>query len=193
MAQADDLMGLLDRARGGDGAAGADLLRRYQPLLLGLVRTCAPALPDRLVSPEDLHQEGCRQLLELLRTCRVTSPAGLSAYLRQMLGWRLANYVRAERRRRLRSATLRPAHLDLLRDELRANLGAGIENPRLRAACRQLSPKQRQVLHGIYWQDKPAREVALSLGLSEQAVTGVRRRAEARLRQELGEKKLGTR
>ena len=181
-----DVTALVARAQDGDGAAGAALLDRYGPLLAAAIARCSPRLPGGAVSEDDLRQEAHLHFFELLRAYRGDSAVSFGAYLKQKLRWRLANYVRAERRRQRGGEPLSTAHLDLVQDTLRAGLGGDLENPRLRSALRQLSPKRRAVLFRLHCQGQPVAEVATSLGVTPQAVMATRRRAEAQLRESMG-------
>lgn len=185
----DEVATLAARARLGDKQAAEQLLGCYLPLLATLVARNAAVRVTGVLSETDLWQEAYRLFFELLHSFQDRPPEAFGTYLKDMIGWRLANYVRAERRRQARSEGLASQHLDLLIAQPPRNLAGGLRNPRLRAACRKLSPRQRAVLFHIYWKDKEVAEVATDLGLTPQAVTGLRRRAEERLRAELQEEK----
>ena len=177
---------LLCRAQQGDAGAMDALITKYQPLLASLARRFREHLNGHpAIDRDDLRQEGARQFVELAQEYAAERGVSFGVYLKNKLAWRMSNYLRAERRRTSQNRPLDGAPLDHLCEEFRTAVHAGIENPRLRSALRRLSPKQRGVISRIYWQEKTVAEIARADGISPQAVTALRRRAETSIREEI--------
>lgn len=180
-----DLAVLIAASREGDREALQVLYGRYRPLLAGVVAGLRRRLPVG-VDADDLSQEAAEQFVDLVRSYDPSRGTNLTTYLQRKLKWRVANFLRAEARR-AGHLPLDAAPLDRLADEAAASPSDPPSNPRLARALRQLSPRQRAVIAGLYWQDRSTREVAATLGISSQAVTALRRRAEGLIRRELSE------
>lgn len=163
------------------------LLVRYEPLVLRLVASFRVQVRTGVVDEDDLRQEARTQMIGLLREYRPQLNGNLEAYLHTKLRWRVANYLRAERRR-IRAAV--PLDEDAIKHpavELESHLNVGLAHPRLGNALRRLSPRQRAVIARFYGQEQTVRQIAGALGVTPQAVTALRRRAEAALRDALEE------
>jgi len=174
---------VIARARNGDRAAMASLLTAYAPLLKAVVRSRLPIRNLPGVEKEDLQQEAALGLIELILG-NLPIHGALAPYLQQKLKWRLANYLRAERRRSGRLPI--PQRLPGATKLSPVLAGpATLRGTRLRSLLRSLSPRQRTVLFQQHWQDLGTRQIARRLGISVQAVTALRRRAEESLRQSL--------
>ena len=52
-------------------------------------------------------------------------------------------------------------------------------------ALRALTPREREVVQLLYWDERTQKEVAAALGITQQAVAGAKRRALAKMRQVL--------
>jgi RNA polymerase sigma factor (sigma-70 family) len=132
----------------------------------------------------DVEQEAARALCELALEYDPDRGVPLAAYFKAKLGWRLRHYLRQERRR--------SGHLPLDEIDVEAIPQAvvempepGIASPRVARAIRRLSPRQRAVIAGVFWRERTERELAGELGVSHQAISALKRRAEASLRKQL--------
>lgn len=179
-------LSLVARAQGGDGSAIATLFEACRPLIEAAVRSRLPIRNLPSVDEDDLRQETAKDFIELVQEYHPRKgPLGI--YLRRKLKWRLANYLRAERRRSGRGRIpLRPigAASPTKRHPASARV-VRLRGVRLKSALRTLTPRQRAVLHKHHWEGKKVGEVAREMGVAPQAVTAMRRRAEAWLRQRL--------
>jgi len=180
-----DVADLAAAARRGDREALQALYGRYRPLLAGVVARVRPPLPAG-VEPGDLEQEAAQQFCELVRAFDPDRGVNLTTYLQKALKWRVASFLRAEARR-AGHLPLESADLSRLADEMAVSPSPERASPRLARALRQLSPRQRAVIAGLYWRERTAGEMARELGVTPQAVTALRRRAEAAIREELSE------
>jgi len=176
---------LIGLAQGGDRAALAALVESYRPLMASAARSSRPAKRLPTVDDDDLRQEAAKAFIELVREYRADlGPAGV--YLKRKLAWRLANYVRAERRRSgLRCALPSRPPTSARGKPAPAAPGTRLAGVHLQALLRRLTPRQRAVIHKHHWEDKNTAEVARELGVTLQAVTALRRRAEQALKRGL--------
>jgi len=159
----------------------------YQPLVASMVRHLARSSRRAGVDLEDLSQEANIALVELVREYAPDRGVPFGSYLKQKLKWRLVNFLARELNRRRRTTGVDESIVERLADSTEALPSTEVLNPRLRAALRQLSPKQRSVLFEVYWREKTTCEIARQLGITPQGVTALRRRAEAHIRQEMAE------
>lgn len=166
-------------------AVAEGVVDRYRPLVLAMIRSLSNQSHQAGVDFEDLFQEANAALIELSGDYAPERGVSFGAYLRLKLKWHLVNFLGRELRRKNRTVGIEESMIEHLAEETAAFPSAEVLNPRLRAALRRLSPKQRSVLYGIYWREKTANELALQLGVSAQNVTALRRRAEAAIRQEM--------
>ena len=189
---------LVAEARAGDERALDALLVQYKPLLISLVAPLRSWLVGSL-DGDDLQQQANLIFIELVKEFQTPSAGDFGSYLKDKLKWRLLNYLRRERRKTLRQAILGDDIVETLAEQPRPAIGIAptsgarmgldittavdINNPRLRAALRRLSPKQKSVIFRLYWQGKSVEEIAAELSVSKQSVTGLRRRAEDRIRE----------
>ncbi|MCL5025951.1 MAG: sigma-70 family RNA polymerase sigma factor [Chloroflexi bacterium] len=175
-----------------DGSTDAlpleDLLSRYEPLVLRVAASFRVQVRAGVVDEDDLRQEARAQMIGLLREYQPRLNSNLEAYLHTKLRWRIANYLRAERRRNRLAVPLNEDTMQHPAVELETRLHAGLEHPRLGNALRRLSPRQRAVIARFYGHEQSVRQIAGALGVTPQAVTALRRRAEAALREELEER-----
>lgn len=176
------LLDLVARAQSGDNGALSDLLDRYRPLLLGNVRKVGRYLEGNVLEREDLEQEATKIAAELIQEFDPQSTPHFGSFLKQKLRWRLINYLRRERSRMKRNVELDVDACDRLIQTLETKPSPEIANPRLRAAVKRLSPKQKSVLFKLYWQDRTADEVASEMGVTDVSVRALKRRAEERIR-----------
>lgn len=176
-----EVVDLVARARVGDASALELLLERYRPLLLDNVGKLEARLKGQVLEYQDLEQEAVKIAIELVREYK-PGKANFGSYLKQKLHWRLVNYIRRERKRRGRQTELDSDLNDRLVAEMRTQTSFEVRNPRLRAAMRSLSPKQRSVLFKLYWEDSSTEETATDLDVTDKSVRSLRRRAEANIK-----------
>ncbi|MBY0495877.1 MAG: sigma-70 family RNA polymerase sigma factor [Cyanobacteria bacterium] len=165
---------LAARVRAGDAAAEAELVARYRPGLMIMLR--------RLVKDRSLVDDYCQEVLrvtfEALRHDRIDNTHRLAAYL-----WGIArNLAHSDLRRHYRGQTtaLSEAIVDsrerpeqcLLREE-RVQM--------LREALKVLAPRDRAVLSALYLQDTPKDEICRRMGLSPPQFDLIKCRALKRL------------
>jgi RNA polymerase sigma factor (sigma-70 family) len=174
---------LLVQARSGDRPAFAKLHGRLAPLIAAIAARYRPYLPHG-VDVDDLRQEMALRLLDALGEFDTERSDAFLAYLKLDLRRHVSSFLRVEARRSGRNAAQRDRLLSLARAASCDPFAIAPDSasPRLRAALRQLRPGQRAVIAGIYWRDRQTRELASELNVTVQAVTAVRRRAEAKLR-----------
>ncbi|MGQ9675704.1 MAG: sigma-70 family RNA polymerase sigma factor [Chloroflexota bacterium] len=184
------MLELVRAAQSGSEEAMETLLKVYAPLIAKQARQlCRHANTNPCVSNEDLKQEASLLLIQLVKEFRVESGVLFGSYLKQKLRWRLHNYLRRERTRVFATAGLDSPEVEEIATEFDMIPEVGLDNPRLRAAFRQLSPRQRTVLVRTYWEEKTTRKVADELGVTLQAVGALQRRALRRLRETMCEEK----
>ncbi len=160
----------------------AVLCERYRPLIAA-VATRQRSLPPG-VDRSDVEQETAAALCELAREFEPDRGIPLGAYLKAKLGWRVWHYLRGERRR-TGHLPLDAVDVEAIPDSVVETPTPGVASPRVARALRRLSPRQRAVIAGIFWRERTEREIARELNVSHQAVTALRRRAEASLRKSL--------
>ncbi len=173
---------LIAKVKDGDREAIELLLTRYRPLLLDNVRRLKAHLKGDVLGREDLEQEAAKIAIELIQEFEPGAVDRFGSYLKQKLRWRLINYVRRERNKMRRSVELDDDLRDNLAEELRLKDSLEVSNPRLRAAMKQLSPKQRSIIFKLYWQDQTTREVATELSVTHESVRTLLRRAEEKIK-----------
>lgn len=180
----DDLDKLLPRVRADDPAAMARLHEAVTPLATAIARRYRQFLP-RGVEVEDLLQEMALRLGDAVRGYNAERTGDFLSYLSLDLRRHVLSFLRAEARRSGHNAAQRERLIRLARDAVVDPFASvpDLVSPRVRAALRQLTPRQRTVITGIYWRERQTLEVAAELGVTEQAITAARRRAEARLRE----------
>lgn len=138
-----DTDGLAARIAKGDPAAEAELVERYRPGLLIVLRN--RVRPRQLA--EDLCQEALRVAIETLRRDGVRRPESLPGFLRGVA----RNLARHERRRtwRLVALDLQPPRPTRASDPERAAVAE--ERERLMAAAlARLAERDRELLRGFY-------------------------------------------
>ena len=171
----------------GEPAQLDHLVNDYQPLVATMVKHLAQSSRRAGVELEDLLQEANTALVELAREYAPDRGVPFGSYLKQKLKWHLANFLLRELKRRSRTVEMDESMVEHLVAKTETLPSAEVLNPRLRAALRQLSPKQRSVLYEVYWREKTTYEIARQLGVSPQSITALRRRAEEHLRRDLTE------
>lgn len=171
----------------GEPAHLGQIVNDYQPLVATMVKHLVHSSRRAGVELEDLLQEANIALVELAREYAPDRGVPFGSYLKQKLKWRLVNFLTRELKRRNRTVGMDESMVEHLVAKTETLPSADVLNPRLRAALRQLSPKQRSVLYEVYWREKSTHEIARQLGVSPQSITALRRRAEEHLRQDMTE------
>jgi RNA polymerase sigma-70 factor, ECF subfamily len=156
------------------GEAEAELYRRLAPRvrLYGLKH-----LGDRQAAA-DLAQEVLLTTLERLRAGKLRDPEKLASFVFGICRM----VVLDQRRMRTRHERL----LGVFGDDLPLADPASaprLDHARLQDCLRRLSERERSVLMLTFYDDRPARDVGLELGLSEGNVRVLRHRGLERLRQ----------
>ena len=185
---------LLYQAQGGDRAALAEIVSRFQPLVLATARRLATEGTEWM----DLVQEGNLALVEAVFDFNPRGRAGFPWYARRQVYFAIFNY----RRNGLRTAERESLTLDLpLEGEEGATLldllPAGEKGPEeevlsrsryleLRLALARLPEKQRQVLKGLYVEGKGVTEVGREMGIGPSSVKGLEGRGLKNLARLLG-------
>ena len=161
----------------GDREAEAELYRRLAPRvrLYGLRHLRDPAAAD------DLAQDVLVMAFAKLREGEVREPERLASFV---LG--IARRLAAEHRRR---RDRRQGLLDRFGDVLRPHRDQEPpeEEPRVAGCLQSLAERERTVVVLSFWDDRPAAEIADTLGMTSGNVRVVRHRALARLRRCLEE------
>jgi RNA polymerase sigma-70 factor (ECF subfamily) len=180
-AEADVATGLVARIRGGgDGAAEAAFVERYQRGLLSLLRrkTGDPALAA------DLCQDALRISLERLRARELDEPARLAAFLHGVAGNLVIAHYRRERRR--------DTHTDndavSLEPDPAGGQFADVSREQVARCVRQLlaelpTPRDREILQQYYIDDRDKEEICLDLNLDALHFNRVLFRAKRRFRE----------
>jgi RNA polymerase sigma factor (sigma-70 family) len=173
---------LASLARSGDGSALEALLASYRPLLASVA--AEPSYLPPGIERADVEQEAACAFCQLVLAYDRTRNVPLAAYLKAKLRWRVAHFLRGERRR-TGHLNLDEVDLDSIEAAIVEMPSPSIVSPRVARAIRRLSPRQRAVIAGLFWRERKASELAVELGVSHQAVASLRRRAEASIRREL--------
>jgi len=178
---------LVRRAQDGSVDALERLARLYAPLIASEVGRCGRGAgrADSCLSAEDLRQEASVMLVQLVKEFSPGAGVAFGSYLKQKLRWRLHNYLRRGRARVVASTGIDSPEVMQLADQMEQVQGFDLKNPHLRAAFRQLSPRQRTVLIKMFWEDKRVHEVARELGITSQAASALQRRALKSLRKNI--------
>ncbi len=183
---------LVQAARAGDPAALDRLWEACSPLLeQALQRTRhRPATLD----PADVAQEAALVFLDVLRNgegvapadALPRAPAGFGRTLARALQVRLRTYLRAERRRLGRQVLADEATVErALARQAGGTPFGGPPGRQIERALAHLSPRQRAVIAGLYFDDLEVRALAARLQVRPQAITALHRRALAALREQL--------
>jgi RNA polymerase sigma factor (sigma-70 family) len=164
-----------------------DIWSTYEPILDDVVRRVR--YPGRAIDGADLVQQAALIVAEMLRKVSPppSNPNDASVdELRRRLLRRLREFLRSERRRLGRQVSADDATLDrALRQRNAGSSSRGAPGPDLARAFGTLSPRQRSVIAALYYRDQHVASLAAELGVSQQAVTALHRRALAAMRREL--------
>lgn len=171
-----------------------ELLAAHLPGLRGFLRRRAPDLVLERESTEDLAQSVCRDVLEHLDDGRLElrGDAEFKQWLYEAALWKLrarTRHLRAQRRDPAREATApspsAPGHPAV--SETPSRLVATEEGRRaVRSAIERLGGRDAQVLTLAVLEERPHREVAAALEVTEAHSRMILSRALARLARELG-------
>ena len=183
---------LVQAACQGVPSAFAELWQRCHPIIQ---QSIAKTRGTRGVEPAEVAQEAALVLLGLLQNVAQpaasvdASPASFADNFRRQLQFRIRTYLRAEHRRAFRNVS---TSLTWIESELsrRASPGApaapGRSGRAVARALERLTPRQRAVVNGLYFEDQNVNSVANNLGVSHQAVTALHRRSLVVLREAMG-------
>jgi RNA polymerase sigma factor (sigma-70 family) len=166
---------LAARVRAGDADAETELVARYRP---GLVLMLRRLLKDPTLA-DDYCQEVLRVAFEAIRHDRIDDAGRLAAYL-----WSVArNLAHSDLRRHYRSQPTTAIHEAITDDRARPEqLLLRDERTRLlRDALAQLSPRDRTVLTAFYLDDTPKDTICRRIGLSPSQFDVIKCRAVKRL------------
>jgi RNA polymerase sigma-70 factor (ECF subfamily) len=170
-ATAEDLAA---RARAGDPEAENELVKRYRPGLLMMIRKRLkdPALAD------DYCQEVFRVAFEAIRRDRLEDGGKLAAYL-----WSVArNLASSDLRRHYRHQTTRLSEAIVDDSPPPEQVVLREESARLvREALSQLTPRDRGILAAFYLDDVPKEVICRKMGLSPSQFDVIKWRALRRL------------
>ena len=180
-----DPAGLVRRIQAGDGSAEAELVARFSPGLLLMLRQLArnPALAD------DLHQETLALVLQKIRRGEVREPERLAGFIRSTA----RNLFIADRRKEARYSPLdegeeAPARPEILRADRTApaldQVLAAEEARQVRHLLAELRfDRDRQVLIRFYLSDRSKEEICEDLEIEPERFNQVLFRARERLRE----------
>jgi RNA polymerase sigma-70 factor (ECF subfamily) len=181
---ADDLVG---RAREGSPAALSQLVERFSPRLLAVIRLrLGPSLRAHLES-RDVLQETWLKAIGRFEGFAGGGGSSFMAWLAQIAANEIrdrADYHGRQRRDGSREARLGPAELDGLAARVRSEssrLALSAEMARLERALEGLSPDHREVIILRKLEERPFREVAERMGRSPDACRVLLARALAAL------------
>jgi len=189
---------LLAAAKDGDATALGELLARYNSYLTLLVRVQLSRRIQAKADPADLVQDAFLEAHRHFGNFRGSSEPELTAWLRQILGSRLANVVRhyvGTKGRDVRMETDLQAELDESSRFLDAGLIAGESSPSQQATRREtavllaealdrLPADYREAIVLRQLEGLPFSEVAERMGRSEDSVQKLWVRGLSRLRKE---------
>jgi RNA polymerase sigma-70 factor (ECF subfamily) len=190
---------LLASAKAGDAAALGELLGRYNSYLTLLVRVQLSRRIQAKADPADLVQDTFLEAHRHFANFRGSSEPELTAWLRQILGSRLANVVRhyvGTKGRDVRMETDLQAELDESSRFLDAGLIAADSSPSQQAAHREtaviladaldrLPEDYREAIVLRQLEGLPFADVAVRMGRTEDSVQKLWVRGLARLRKEV--------
>lgn len=174
---------LLLRARTGDAQALAELWDACTPVVEASLRRNQAG---RAVA-DDLAQEAALHFLQHVRSS-TGDGAAFAESLGRLLRWRVHNFLRRERRRGAREHAVDLASLESTLAKRAAGASdAGPPGIAVRNALGRLTPRQRAVIAGLYFQDRTVAALAHENGVTPQAITALHRRALEVLRKVLEE------
>jgi RNA polymerase sigma-70 factor, ECF subfamily len=191
MAETDAVAELLGRSREGSPAALSQLVERFSPRLLAVIRLrLGPSLRVHLES-RDVLQETWLKAITRFEGFAGAGPSSFMAWLAQIAANEIrdrADYHGRQRRDGAREERLEPAELDGLAARVRSEtsrLAMSVEMARLERALEALSADHREVIVLRRLEERPFREVAECMGRSPDACRVLLARALAALAVEM--------
>ena len=191
MAETDLVAELLGRSREGSPAALSQLVERFSPRLLAVIRLrLGPRLRDHLES-RDVLQETWLKALSRFEGFLGAGASSFMAWLAQIAANEIrdrADYHGRQRRDGAREERLEPAELDGLAARVRSEtsrLALSVEMARLERALESLSADHREVIVLRKLEERPFREVAERMDRSPDACRVLLARALAALAVEM--------
>lgn len=162
----------------GDASAGSELVRRYEPILLGYLRRLAGS--DHLA--EELHQATWLSVLEHLDKFDAagSGSGGFKAWVFRIATNKANDWWRRSGREQVAKAGLRLAETDPAVPEDRTETAEQVE--RLRDAIQRLPDAQREVLLLRYFSGLKFVEIADMLGCPLNTALGRMHKAMAKLK-----------
>jgi len=179
----DETLPLIDRARAGDEAAWADLIRRENRRLISILAGCLRPLPDRAGRVEDLLQEVHLETFRSLERFENRGPGSFSRWVAGIARMKAMHELRSGRRRGDR-ASLDATGMPTLAS-LRTTPSSGAVRKELKShlitAMDTLPEDYRQVILLRHFEGLNGPETARALDRSEGAVRVLFFRAMSRL------------
>ena len=172
---------LVERIRRGDSAAEQTLVERYSRGLLLVLRH---ATTDYQLA-EDVHQDAFVVLIDRLRKDGLDDPSKLNAFLHGVARRLLLNHQRKGVRRATVADTERVERTALSAPDPTDALLRRQAIALVRAAIKELSPRDRDVVVRFYLQDEDRDRICQEHGISEKHFYRVLCRARQRLRAKL--------
>jgi RNA polymerase sigma-70 factor, ECF subfamily len=174
---------LVRRIRAGDSDAENELVRRYGPHMMRMLR----ALTRNPSLAEDLHQETFVIVIVRLRGRGLDDPDALPQFLRQTARMLV---MAGNRRKRLRQQTeIEGKALEEFIDPEPGQLVRVLREEQYDLLCRTIAgvrpPRYRQLLRSFYLHDEPKESICAALGLSSIHFNRVLFRARQSLLREL--------
>ncbi|MBP1763043.1 MAG: sigma70-ECF: polymerase sigma factor, sigma-70 family [Firmicutes bacterium] len=179
----DDLPQLVVQAQQGKPEAFAEICRRFE----GLVVKQAAQAHLRSIR-EDAKAEGLLAVVEGVKTYNPASGVPFAGYVESRVRYRVWNLFKRERRRWQRETLWEESRPE---DDAGIRIDAEVENGLMAASVRraiaELPDKQRLVVTATLLGEAGLADVARELQVSVQAAHGLRKRAIARLRTQIGD------
>jgi RNA polymerase sigma-70 factor (ECF subfamily) len=175
---------LVERARGGDGAALEALLAREGPPLIAMIIARMGDELRRRVEPEDILQETFAWATRSIRRFEWRGPGSFHQWLRGIASHMLLKAARGGKRLPRLRLEREPTGDEPSPSRL---LRRGERFERLRRAIDELSPEHREVLLLARIEGLPVQEIARRLGRTPNAVSLLIGRALKKLKERFGE------
>lgn len=202
-AQAAPEPDLVRRAQGGDREAVDALVNQYEKLVLLEARRCVRRIRgtrawDPALEVADVQQEAWACFLELIRTYNPARGVPFTAYIAVKLRWRLANFVRRQRKAgqervmldRLFDEAVEHAASCLLQDARSGDIAAAEARACLAPLLSTLSEHRRLLLQHWYVEGLETSDIAQRFGTTTGAVRMLHRRTLSALRRLISAKRM---
>lgn len=185
-----DATTLLGRVTGGDRAALEEVCKRYGPRVYGIVRRRLGRRLRARVETADVAQDAMAEIVEHAGQRHFRSEGEFLSWVRSLIEHRIvaiARYWKASRRRRSREVRLATGdgQIDARGETPSEVLDRGERLERLCLAASQLAAEDREIIVSRLFLDLSWRDVASSLGTTEEAAQMRFVRARRRLAREL--------